>query len=303
MLNFRLLGTAAGGGIPQWNCSCGMCALCRQEPEIVKARFQQQAAVWSDGGDWFLLNACPDLRFQIEANPELHPTSKHGNRNTPIHGIILTTADLDQTLGLLLLREFQPLVVYATSHVRKALEANSFFRMLERVPNQLTWVEISAGVPFSLGSSDIVCTPIALAGEMPFYAREFGPSEPGQASLGLLFESDGQRVAYTPSVPEITEDLRSAYNSCDAILVDGTFWSDTELSKTHPGTPLARSIGHIPMSGENGMLTLLSDLGVEHKIFVHLNNTNPVLDPRGREYQAVIDAGWQIGQDGWQLAL
>ncbi len=119
----------------------------------------------------------------------------------------------------------------------------------------------------------------------------------------MLLEADGQRLAYTPSVPEITDDLRSVYSACDAILVDGTFWSDTELSNTHSGTPLARSIGHIPMSGEGSTIALLSDLDVPHKIFVHLNNTNPVLDPRGEEYRAVIDAGWQIGHDGWQLAL
>jgi pyrroloquinoline quinone biosynthesis protein B len=303
MLNFRLLGTAAGGGIPQWNCACNLCELCRRNPQLLTPRFQLQAAVWSDQGECFLLNASPDLRFQIEANPELQPTCRLGKRNTPIQGIVLTTADLDQTLGLLLLREFQPLTVYATALVRQALESNSFFKMLARVPNQLTWVEIRAGVPFSLGGSGIVCTPIALAGEMPYYARELGPCEPGQASLGLLLEADGQRLAYTPSVPEITDDLRSVYSLCDAILVDGTFWSDAELRNTHSGTPLARSIGHIPMSGEGSTIALLSDLDVPHKIFVHLNNTNPVLDPRGEEYRAVIDAGWQIGHDGWQLAL
>ncbi len=302
MLNFRLLGTAAGGGIPQWNCSCETCDLCRREPGIVQPRFQLQAAVWSAQRDWFLLNASPDLRFQIEANPELHPTSRLGTRNTPIQGVVLTTADLDQTIGLLLLREFQPLVVYATAKVRQALESNTFLKMLQRVPNQLTWVEIRAGVPFSLGRSGIVCTPIALAGEMPFYARELGPCEPGEASLGLLLEAEGRRIAYTPSLPEITADLRSVYNTCHAIFVDGTFWSDTELQETHSGTPLARSIGHIPMSGEGSTLVLLSELDVPHKIFVHLNNTNPVLDPRSEEYRAVIDAGWQIGHDGWQLA-
>ncbi len=280
-----------------------MCTLCRREPAVVKPRFQLQSAVWGEQGEWFLLNACPDLRFQIEANPELHPDSKKGYRNTPIQGIVLTTADLDQTLGLLLLREFQPLVVYATAQVRRALVSNSFFRMLERVPNQLSWVEIHAGVPFSLGSSGIVCTPIPLAGEMPFYAKELGPCEPGEASLGLLLERDGQRIAYTPSIPEISKDLCAIYRSCDAILVDGTFWSDTELRDTHAGTPLARSIGHIPMSGEGGTLALLSSLHVPHKVFVHLNNTNPVLDPRSNAYRAVIDAGWQIGHDGWQLAL
>jgi pyrroloquinoline quinone biosynthesis protein B len=301
MMNFRLLGTAAGGGIPQWNCACELCTLCRLEPKVIPPRFQLQAAVWDKQGDFFLLNASPDLRFQIEANPELHPTNKLGRRNTPIQGVILTTADLDQTLGLLLLREFQPLTVYSTALVRQALESNSYFAMLNRVPSQLTWIEMKPALPFSLGNTGIVCTPIPLPGEMPFYARQLGPYEPGQASLGLLLEVGGQRIAYTPSVPQITESLRSVYSTCQAIFVDGTFWSDTELSNTQSGTPLAREIGHIPMSGEGSTLALLSDLNVPKKIFVHLNNTNPVLDPRSEQHRAVIDAGWQIGYDGWQL--
>lgn len=301
MLNFRLLGTAAGGGFPQWNCACATCASSRSKPEVVLPRSHLQAAIWSSPDAIFLLNASPDIQLQIEANPELQPSADRGNRNTPIQGIVLTSADLDQTLGLLLLREFQPLTVYATKLVRMVLEANSFFRMLERVPNQLTWVEIAAGVPFPLGTSGVVCTPVGLTGALPFYAKEMGLSEAGQASLGLLLESDGKRIAYTPSVPEITESLRAVYAGCDAIFVDGTFWSDTELTGTRAGTPLARSIGHVPMSGGDGTIALLSGVHVPQKIFVHLNNTNPVLDPRSHAYRAVIDAGWQIGQDGWEL--
>jgi pyrroloquinoline quinone biosynthesis protein B len=302
MLHFRLLGTAAGGGFPQWNCSCTTCASSRAEPGRVSPRLQLQAAVWDSPDAMFLLNASPDLRIQIEANPELHPHTNRGKRNTPIQGIVLTTADLDQVLGLLLLREFQPLTLYATALVRRVLEANSFFRMLERVPNQLSWVEIQAGTPFLLGTSEIVCTPFAMAGELPFYARELGASEPGQASLGLLLEDHQTRVAYTPAVPVITDSLRTMYARCEAIFVDGTFWSDEELSKTHAGTPTAQAIGHVPMSGKDGTIALLSDLPVSQKVFVHLNNTNPVLDPRSSASKAVVEAGWTIASDGWELA-
>jgi pyrroloquinoline quinone biosynthesis protein B len=305
LLNFKLLGTAAGGGIPQWNCSCTLCDLCRNSPDLVPPRLQLQAAFSPDGKRWFLINASPDLRFQIESNKELQPVAKHGKRNTPIQGIILTSADLDQILGVLLLREFQPLTLYATALVRRALEANSFFRMLERVPNQLTWVQIDPGKAFLLDGT-VTCTPIPLAGSLPYYARDLdtaglNANEPGRAAIGLLLEADGQRLAYTPAVPEITETLRSIYHSCDVILVDGTFWSDAELNRTHSGTPLARSIGHVPMSGDDGTIALLADITTPRKIFVHLNNTNPVLDPRSAEYKSLSDAGWQIGQDGWQL--
>ena len=302
MLNFKLLGTAAGGGVPQWNCTCGVCLLCRREPQVIPPRLHLQAIVSGDGEGWFLLNASPDLRFQIEANPELQPSHLHGKRNTPIQGIILTSAELDQVMGLLMLREFQPLTVYATALVREVLNANSFFRMLERVPNQLTWIDIAPDKAFSLGNSDITCTPIPLAGDLPYYARGMGADPRGEASLGLLLESGGQRVAYTPSVAEITESLRAVYRSCDAILMDGTFWNDVELSESHTGTPLARSIGHVPMSGDAGSIALLSDLRIPEKIFVHINNTNPVLNPRSEEYKEVIAAGWRIGHDGWKLS-
>jgi pyrroloquinoline quinone biosynthesis protein B len=173
--------------------------------------------------------------------------------------------------------------------------------MLERVPNQLSWVEIHAGVSFLLGTSDIVCTPFAMEGELPFYARELGPSGSEQASLGLLLEGDGMRIAYTPMVPAITDSLRKIYARCETIFVDGTFWSDDELSKTHAGTPLAQAIGHVPMSGGDGTIALLSDLPALQKVFVHLNNTNPVLDPRSGAYNKVVEAGWKIAQDGWEL--
>jgi pyrroloquinoline quinone biosynthesis protein B len=299
-MNFKLLGTAAGGGFPQWNCTCALCDLCRKFPDVARPRLHLQAAFCTDPEKWFLINASPDLRFQIEANPELQPSSLHGKRNTPIQGIILTSADLDQVLGLLLLREFQPLTIYSTGVVRRVLEANSFFRMLERVPNQLTWVEIHPGKAFTLDAK-VTCTPIALAGSLPYYARGSADEEPGHASLGLLLEIGGRRLAYTPSLPEVTNSIREMYDSCDVILVDGTFWSDAELSRTHAGTPLARSIGHVPMSGDDGTIALLAAITARQRIFVHINNTNPVLDTRGPEYKYVHDAGWEIGEDGWQL--
>ena len=300
-MHFRLLGTAAGGGFPQWNCACATCTSSRIEPETVSQRLQLQAAVWNSSDSIFLLNASPDLRFQIEANPELRPRTRRGKRNTPIEGIVLTSADLDQVLGLLLLREFQPLTLYATALVRRVLEANTFFRMLSRIPNQLSWVEIQAEAPFHLGESGIICTPFALEGELPLYAGELRSSAPGQASLGLLLESHGKRIAYTPAVPVITDSLRGIYARCEAIFVDGTFWSDEELGETHNGMPTARAIGHVPMSGSDGTMALLSNLVVAQRVFIHLNNTNPVLDPRSSAYNEVVEAGWNVAKDGWEL--
>jgi pyrroloquinoline quinone biosynthesis protein B len=250
------------------------------------------------GVDRFLINASPDLRWQIEHEPALQPSAQRGRRNTPIAGIVLTSADLDQVLGLLLLREFQPLRVYATALVRHTLEAASFMQMLDRVPNQLTWIGVTPGVSFTLGEG-IRCTPFSFQGSLPFYARSL-KGDASQASIGLILESAGCRIAYTPSLPEISEALLAVYDSCDAILVDGTFWSDAELRQTHDGTPLARSIGHIPMSGSEGTICLLKQVKRPKKVFIHINNTNPVLDPHSPERQAVADAGWHIADDGWQ---
>ncbi len=304
-MDFKLIGTAAGGAFPQWNCACNLCSASRLHPELVPPRLQLQAALSTDPRNWFLLHASPDIRFQIEANPELHPHRESGSRNTPIQGIVLTNADLDQALGLLLLREFQPLTVYTTTLIRQTLEANPFFRMMHRVPGQLTWIEIQPAEPFQLADG-IVCTPIALEASLPFYAQssnldKIPSSRPGEAAFGLLLETADCRLAYTPSVPEVTSELKAIYDSCDVIFVDGTFWSDDELRQTHPGTPLARSIGHVPISGDDGLIALLADVSARRKVFLHINNTNPILDPRSAESQFVRAAGWEIGWDGWQL--
>ena len=301
MLHFKLLGTAAGGGIPQWNCSCSLCNLCRKHPALLPPRLQLQASFSGDDQQWTLLNASPDLRVQIEANFELQPSAVNGNRNTPIRAIVLTSADLDQVLGVLLLREFQPLIIYATLLVRTALEANSFFRMMHRVPSQLTWIEMTPGETFMLGDSGIACTPIPLSGGLPLYAQELNTGLVGDAAVGLLLESAGRLLAYTPAISEITAELKAIYRRCSVILVDGTFWSDAELTSAHPGTPMARAIGHVPLSGPEGTIELLADVKGPEKILIHINNTNPILDSRSAEHRAVTEAGWQIAYDGWQL--
>ena len=247
------------------------------------------------------MNASPDLRSQIESNAELQPSLANGERNTPIEAIVLTSADLDQVLGVLLLREFQPLTIYATPLIRKTLEANSFFKMMHRVPNQLTWVDMIPGRTFLLGDSGIACTPIPLSGGLPLYAKEWDTGIAGDAAVGLLLESGGRRLAYTPAVPAITAELKAIYQSSEVVLMDGTFWSDAELSRTHRGTPRAREIGHVPLAGPDGTIELMADVTSPEKIFVHINNTNPILDPRSAERMAVLQSGWKIGYDGWEL--
>jgi pyrroloquinoline quinone biosynthesis protein B len=300
LFTLQLLGTAAGGGFPQWNCACALCDLSRRDPVRCTPRLQLQAVVRSHGRN-VLLNAGPDLRVQIESTPTLQPTPEHGRRNTPIASIVLTSADLDQVLGLLLMREFQPLRVYASPLVRRVVEANSFFRMLERVSQQLTWITMQPGEPFEL-LPGVRCTAIPMSDDLPYYAKSFAANaEPGQAVVGLALASEERKVVYTPAVGNISEALYREYATADAIAVDGTFWSDDELQRAQPGTPLARAIGHIPMSGEDGMMAQLAELRGPRKVFVHLNNTNPVLDRQSDERKAVLAGGWEIAEDGWEL--
>ena len=305
-----ILGTAAGGGFPQWNCACRNCRALRNGTFPGKPRAQLQVAVSSDGVQWFLLNASPDLRAQIEADSSLHP--RGGARNSPIAGIVLTSADLDQSLGLLLLRELQPLQIYATASIRKILrEDNSMFSMLHRVPRQAQWNEIVPGIAFELSSapgacSGIECFPVTVATRYPSYvpperAAELNPTE---AVLGLILQSNsGKRLGYFPAVAQLDGSLLQQLDSLDILLFDGTFWSDDELIGLQGDGQTARQMGHIPVGSTGGSLDLLSKLNRPRKMFVHINNTNPMLDETGPECRRVREAGWEIAEDGCHLEL
>jgi len=301
----NILGSAAGGGFPQWNCACRNCRALRNGSFQGKPRTQLQVAISSDAESWFLLNVSPDIRYQIEANPFLHPHD--GLRHTPIAGIVLTSPDLDQVLGLLLLREFQPLRIYATASVLRILrEDNIFFGVLNRVPDQSVWVDVLPGRAFALDpSSKLQCYPISLETRYPAYVSRARVTElaASEALLGLMIEDGRRRLAYFPAVPDVNAALLGTLANADVILFDGTFWSNDELIQVRGGGPTAREIGHIPVSGPDGTLTRLARLTRARKIYVHINNTNPMLDESGPEYQQVRDAGWEIAEDGWQLNL
>jgi pyrroloquinoline quinone biosynthesis protein B len=309
-MQVEILGTAAGGGFPQWNCACRNCRNLRGGTFSGKPRTQTQVAIRCDGTSWFLLNASPDLRAQIEANSFLHPDGKI--RHSPISGVVLTSADLDQSLGLLLLREWQPLQIFATASVRKILrEDNSMFSMLERSIDQARWTDIVPGAAFELVStagkqSGITCTPIPLATHYPGYvpARRAAELSPNEAVLGLILQSSsGKRLGYFPAVGEVDEALLQQLNSLDVLVFDGTFWTNDELIQLQQGGQTAIQMGHIPVSSHGGSLDLLSKLQCPRKMFVHINNTNPMLDESGPEYREVRERGWEIAEDGCHLEL
>jgi pyrroloquinoline quinone biosynthesis protein B len=317
-MRVKVLGSAAGGGFPQWNCACPNCRALRAGTFQGKARTQTQVAVSGGGDCWFLLGASPDLRAQIEATPELQPRSEsneNGVRQSPIAGAVLANAELDHVLGLLLLRELQPLRVYAALSVHRILtEDNSMFAMLQRVPGQLTWTDFAPEVTFPVlnaagEDSGLRCRALSLGRHYPAYVstRRQCDLTRREASLGLFIESpSGKRLAYMPAVPQIDNVLLKELDSADVLLFDGTFWSDDELiriqgSESNPQT--AQEMGHVPVSSEEGSLVQLAGLRCPRKIYVHINNTNPMLNEAGPEYRQVREAGWEIAEDGWEFDL
>jgi pyrroloquinoline quinone biosynthesis protein B len=303
----KILGSAAGGAFPQWNCGCANCSAVRAGKFRGKARSQTQIALSEDGLRWFLLGASPDLRAQIEATPELHPRS--GLRHSPIAGVALANADVDHVFGLLLLRELQPLRIHSTASVRRILrEDNSMFGMLHRIPHQAQWTDFECGREFSLcdskgTDSGMRCLPWSLSTHYPPYvtAERRAQLSPGEASLGFFIGSEsGRRVAYMPAVPQVDDALLAEFQRCDVLLFDGTFWSDTELIRMNGTGQTAKQMGHVPVEET---LAMLAGVRRPRKIFLHINNTNPMLDEASEEYRRVRGAGWEVAEDGWQFDL
>jgi pyrroloquinoline quinone biosynthesis protein B len=303
-MRVKVLGAAAGGGFPQWNCRCLNCRRLRQGALRGVARTQAQLAL-SAGEGWCLVNASPDLRVQIESAAELQP--REGLRHSPISSVVLTCAELDQVLGLLLLRESQTLRVYATGAVRRILlEDNSMFGMLQRYPGQVTWCDIEPDAPFS-PLRGIRCLPVAVPGGYPLYvsgARR-KPLPAREAVLALYLEStaSGRRLAYFPGAPSVDPAWLPGLEQSEVLLFDGTFWSDDELRRVQGGGRTAREMGHLPIGGAGGTLESLAGLPHTRKLFIHVNNTNPILDEDSPEYAAVRHAGWEVARDGMEFEL
>jgi pyrroloquinoline quinone biosynthesis protein B len=309
-VHVEILGSAAGGGFPQWNCNCRNCRGLRGGRPSLKPRLETQVALSHSRNSWFLLNASADLGTQIERTPCLHPQGD--GRNSPISGVLVTGADIDQIAGLLSLRELHRFCLYCTPSIRRILEEdNSVFGMLQRIPNQLCWHEITPGSSFPLldaagANAGIGCTVFSLARRYPAYVRPQRASrlKPDEAQLGVLLESpSGKRLAYLPAVGDISPSLIERLSLVDLVLFDGTFWSDHELIQIQGGGSSAVEMGHTPVSGLEGSLRKLAGLRRPRKVFIHLNNTNPMLDESSAQYREVREAGWEVAEDGNQFEL
>jgi pyrroloquinoline quinone biosynthesis protein B len=293
----RVLGSAAGGGSPQWNCGCPVCSAVRSGAAL--PRTQSSVAVSADYRRWFLINASPDVRGQIEAFPGLHPHD--GDRATPVEAVLLTDAELDHTLGLLLLREARALRLYATPEVHKTLcDGSGILRTLERYcPVEWRAVVPGTDVPLAEGLScralDVPTTKRARFGLEGGHGRVVG--------YRLTDERSGGTLVYLPGVQALTPALRAEIEGCECLLVDGTCWRDDELIRLGLAGKTSRGMGHLPIDGPDGSLAQLPSLGVARTIFVHMNNTNPILLGDTFERRVVEDSGMEVAMDGLEVEV
>jgi len=292
----RVLGSAAGGGSPQWNCGCPVCTAIRSGAG--PARSQSSVVVSVDGRRWFLINASPDIRTQIEAFPGLHP--RH-DRTTPLAAVLLTDAELDHTLGLLLLREARALRVYATPAVHQTLcDGSGLLRTLERYCS-VECQPVVPGVDMYL-TDGLSCR----AFDVPTTKRNrFGPGTALGRVVGyrLTDEHSGGTLVYLPGVQALTPTVCVEIQGCHCLLIDGTCWRDDELVRLGLAGKTSREMGHLPIDGPDGSLAQLPALGVRRTIFVHMNNTNPILLPDAPERRVVEDSGIEVAMDGLEVEV
>lgn len=290
-----ILGAAAGGGLPQWNCGCRNCADARAGR--LPPMSQSSAAVSADGVDWVILNASPDIRVQLAAAPALAPASLRG---APIAAVILTNGDIDHVAGLLTLREKTAFDLYATTEIHAALAENPMMRVLD--PDLVARKPLSLGARRAIAGLEIES--FAVPGKTPLY-KEAGSvvtDELSEVTIGLTISAGGRRIAYVPGCAAIPDDLIARLAEVDLLLFDGTVWENEEMPRLGVGAKTGRRMGHIAIHGPGGSLERLAPLPCR-KIYTHINNTNPILQPESDARQRVEAAGWSVAQDGLEIRL
>jgi pyrroloquinoline quinone biosynthesis protein B len=294
-----VLGAAAGGGFPQWNCLCPVCRLAWAGDARVKPRTQTSLAISADGARWTLLNAAPDLRAQLAATTVLHP---HGGlRASPIEAVVLTGAEIDQAAGLLNLRERQPFAIYATPETLGALKNNPMFAVL--ADDVVIRRSVPLGEPFALPGR-LTAELFAVPGKVPLYLESASvkTDEETGANVGAEIAAGDVRLVFVPGAAAVTPALRERLARADVVLFDGTLFSDDEMIASGTGTKTGRRMGHMPIGGADGSLTALEGLG-KRRIYIHINNTNPVLVDGSPERARVEAAGWEVAADGLEIRL
>jgi len=298
-MRIRILGSAAGGGFPQWNCHCATCEAARAG-RSAQPRTQSSIAVRGAEGPWFLANASPDLRQQLEA---LSGEGVDGVRGAPVAGILLTDAEIDHTAGLLLLRESTaPIHVYGSEAVRRALtDGYPVLRMLSGYCGA-EWHTLEPGAPVALEGSSVEVEAFATGGDAPRYLDGSGVDVEA-TGLVIRDRATGGVATYVPGLARLDDDVLDRFGASGAVLVDGTFWRDDELAQLGISARSARQMGHVPLSGPGGTLEAFARLQGPRTILVHINNTNPVLLEDSPEREAVLHAGVEVAHDGLELEL
>lgn len=310
MIRIVVLGAAAGGGFPQWNSNSDASRRCRAGDPEAPASTQSSIAISTDGNHWVVFNASPDIRQQINDRSQLHP--KEGVRHSPIAAVVLTNADVDHVAGLLTLRESQPLAVYATKRVLSVLAENSIFNVLNPQFVDRRAMEIDA--PFAPATKDAVALDLTVEafpvpGKVALYKEDsaagenFGTVEEDTIGLEITDRTTERSFFYIPGCAALTDALRQRLYNASLVLFDGTLWRDDEMVVQNAGIKTGQRMGHISMAGPDGSIAAFADLGVERKVFVHINNTNPVLLTDAPERAELAAAGWEVAYDGMEIEL
>jgi pyrroloquinoline quinone biosynthesis protein B len=304
-MRVRVLGSAAGGGFPQWNCGCSNCRGVRDDSLRTAPRSQDSLAISADGAHWFIANASPDIRSQLEAAAVLQPRAP---RDSPICGVLLTNGDLDHCLGLFSLREGQPLQIHATASVIAGLrDHNVLCRTFERFPGHVTWrpLEVDSRVPLldlDGRATGLSLEAIPAPGKLPIHLEgTASATAEDNVALSIRDELRGRTLVYAPGVAAPTDTLERALREADCVLFDGTFWSSDELPRLGLGERTAQDMAHWPVGGADGSLGFVASLPAPLKLYTHVNNTNPLLLPDSTEREAVARAGVGIAADGLEF--
>lgn len=289
-----ILGAAAGGGLPQWNCGCANCDAARAGH--IPALTQSSVAVSVDGRDWAVLNASPDIRYQLSMTPALHPT---GPRDMPLRSVLLTNGDIDHVAGLLTLRESQPFELFATAAIHDALAQNPMLGALREdlVPRRT--IRLDQGFDLLPGLRAVL---FAVPGKVPLY-QEGAVVETGlmgETTVGVELTAGGRRAFYIPGCAEMPDWLARRIDGADALFFDGTLWDDDEMIRMKLGQKTGRRMGHMPARES---LETLAGIRLGRRVFVHMNNSNPLTDPRSSQTAQAVAAGWQVAQDGMEVTL
>ena len=307
----KVLGSAAGGGFPQWNCNGRNSADLRKGAAGLVPRTQASVAVSADGVQWVLLNAAPDLRQQINDTPELHPAPDGGPRNSPIKAVVLTNGDVDAIAGLLCLREGQPFTIYGTTRVLDILASNNIFDVLN--PDLVKRVPMALGNAFKVegptGPVGLTIEAFAVPAKVPLYLEDekagpdFGAQEGDTVGLKVAEAATGRHFFYVPGCAKLDDALRVRLEGAPLLFFDGTLYTNDEMIAQGLLNKTGERIGHMNMSGSAGSIASLAPLNIGRKIFIHINNSNPALREKSPERAAVEAAGWEVSYDGMEVRV